>query len=163
MCPTKGSRQRWVALSPVLLETLQAHQERQADERDAAGDRWAARDFIFPTLTGTWTSPSFIHRKFKAVVAAAQLPLTTRIHDLRHAMATAWLAAGVPVPVVAERLGHSSPDVTWRIYAHAVPNMQAAVVAAQDERVLARHHGVTTSLENGENPAYAGNTPAPQK
>lgn len=41
-------------------------------------------------------------------------------HCLRHYCATTLINAGVPLPVVAERLGHSSPAVTARIYAHVV-------------------------------------------
>ena len=36
-------------------------------------------------------------------------------------MATAMLAAGVPVPVVSERLRHARNSTTVNIYAHAMP------------------------------------------
>ena len=44
-----------------------------------------------------------------------------RLHDLRHFMATTMLAAGVPVPVVSERLCHARTSTTVNIYAHAMP------------------------------------------
>ena len=123
-----------VGLSDELLERLQEHRQRVLDE---LGDQRELPPLVFPTLhQGGWQSPSYIQRAFKEIVSAAGLPSTTRIHDLRHAMATRWLASGVAVAVVAERLGHASPDVTMRIYAHAVPGMQAAFVAEQDARVL---------------------------
>ena len=37
-------------------------------------------------------------------------------YDLRHAAATTWLAAGVPIGEVARRLGHS-PEVLLSTYA----------------------------------------------
>ncbi len=40
-------------------------------------------------------------------------------------MATTWLAQGVPVKVVSERLGHASIAITLQLYAHVLPNMQA--------------------------------------
>lgn len=43
-----------------------------------------------------------------------------RLHDLRHAHATALIAAGVDVRTVAHRLGHASASVTLRIYSHPV-------------------------------------------
>src|SRR5690606_30786186 len=41
-----------------------------------------------------------------------------RVHDLRHIHATTLLLAGVPVHVVAARLGHADPAITLRVYAH---------------------------------------------
>jgi integrase len=41
-------------------------------------------------------------------------------HCLRHWCATTLIDKGIPLPVVAERLGHSSPAVTARIYAHVI-------------------------------------------
>ena len=43
-----------------------------------------------------------------------------RLHDLRHIHATTLLLAGVPVHVVAARLGHADPSVTLRVYAHVI-------------------------------------------
>jgi hypothetical protein len=34
-------------------------------------------------------------------------------------------AAGVPVKVVSERLGHASPAFTISVYQHVIPGMQA--------------------------------------
>lgn len=48
-----------------------------------------------------------------------------RLHDLRHAMASYWLAEGVPVKVVSERMGHANISITLEIYGHLLPNMQA--------------------------------------
>ena len=49
----------------------------------------------------------------------ARLP-HARLHDLRHLHATTLLLAGVPVHVVANRLGHTDPTVTLRVYAHVL-------------------------------------------
>ena len=57
-----------------------------------------------------------------------QLP-TIRLHDLRHTHATLLLAAGVPVKVVSERLGHASAMITLGVYAHVMPGMQAEAAA----------------------------------
>jgi len=52
------------------------------------------------------------------------LPLA-RLHDLRHVHATTLLLAGVPVHVVAARLGHADPSVTLRVYAHVIRDQVA--------------------------------------
>jgi integrase len=48
-----------------------------------------------------------------------------RLHDLRHTWATLALAAGVPVKIVSERLGHATTSVTSDIYSHVTPTMGA--------------------------------------
>jgi integrase len=39
---------------------------------------------------------------------------------LRHVHATTLLLAGVPVHVVAARLGHADPSITLRVYAYVI-------------------------------------------
>jgi integrase len=46
-----------------------------------------------------------------------------RLHDLRHTHATLLLAAGEPVKVVSERLGHASATITLTVYQHVHPGM----------------------------------------
>ncbi len=47
-------------------------------------------------------------------------------HDLQHTHATLLIAAGVPVKVVSERLGHASPTFTIETYQQVLPGMQTA-------------------------------------
>ena len=56
--------------------------------------------------------------------ARAGVPVI-RLHDLRHTHATLLIAAGVPVKVVSERLGHATPSFTIDTYQHVLPGMQA--------------------------------------
>jgi integrase len=48
------------------------------------------------------------------------------LHDLRHIHATTLLLSGVPVHVVAARLGHADPATTLRVYAHMIRTAEAA-------------------------------------
>jgi len=54
----------------------------------------------------------------------------TRLHDLRHAFATAMLAEGVPLKVTSETLGHSSSAFTADVYQHVLPSMQREAARA---------------------------------
>jgi len=59
---------------------------------------------------------------------SAMRPLPhARLHDLRHLHATTLLLAGIPVHVVAARLGHADPAVTLRVYAHVLCERAAGV------------------------------------
>jgi integrase len=51
-----------------------------------------------------------------------------RLHDLRHYVATRFLASGIDVRTVAGRLGHRNPATTLNVYSHLVPeaDQQAA-------------------------------------
>lgn len=50
-------------------------------------------------------------------------------HGLRHTSASLLIAAGVPMPVVAERLGHSKVSMTADVYAHVLPQQQQHAAA----------------------------------
>jgi integrase len=56
-----------------------------------------------------------------------------RLHALRCVHATTLLRAGVPVHVVAARLGHADPSITLRVYAHVISEQlaEAAVIFAR--------------------------------
>ena len=51
-----------------------------------------------------------------------------RIHDFRHSHASTLINLGANPVLVAERLGHESPDITLRTYAHLFPNQQSDIV-----------------------------------
>ncbi|MFN0088891.1 MAG: tyrosine-type recombinase/integrase [Acidimicrobiales bacterium] len=53
-----------------------------------------------------------------------------RLHDLRHWSATVAIGSGHDVRTVANRLGHATPDVTLRIYAHAFAAADEALAAS---------------------------------
>jgi integrase len=64
-------------------------------------------------------------RAVKLIRASKRLP-HARLHDLRHLHATTLLLSGVPVHVVAARLGHADPAITLRVYAHVIRSAEAA-------------------------------------
>jgi integrase len=58
------------------------------------------------------------------------------------------LAGGVPIEVVQMILGHASPDVTRRIYAHLMKKVTAGQVE-RATRLLTRHRGESTHANDG--------------
>ena len=55
------------------------------------------------------------------------------INDLRHAHGTAHTAEGTDVRTLANRLGHSTPNTTLRVYSHSVTSAERAAALATDE------------------------------
>lgn len=116
---TRNAR-RSINLDQRTVEVLLDWQEQQAIElggHDQGGP-------IFTKTDGTVLHPHALSQAFDRAVAKTTLPKIT-IHDLRHTHATLLIKEGVPVKVVSERLGHSSPAFTMATYQHVVPGMQA--------------------------------------
>lgn len=51
-----------------------------------------------------------------------------RIHDLRHTAAVTMLAAGHPIEMVAQVLGHSNVSMTYKVYGRYLPESMAPAV-----------------------------------
>lgn len=78
---------------------------------------------VFTTARGELVHPHLLSQTFGRLARQARLP-RIRLHDLRHTHATLLLKAGVPLKVVSERLGHSTPAFTMCVYQHVLPGMQ---------------------------------------
>ena len=59
---------------------------------------------------------------------AAGLTKSPRVHDLRHTCASWMIAAGVPLPIIQQHLGHESIQTTIGVYGHL--DRRSAQVAA---------------------------------
>lgn len=122
---TKRSR-RTVHLTATAKEALKAH----AQILNAEGN--ADSEYLFPARRGGPTRrTNFARRYWKSLLR--RLKIDHRgFHHCRHTFATLALRDGVPVTVVSAILGHSSPDITYRVYSHFMPGDQALAVAAMD-------------------------------
>lgn len=90
---------------------------------------------VFPTEDGTPINPSNLRRHFQTVLAAAGLPLTIRLHDLRHTAASLMLARCSQLVDVSKTLGHSSTSITGDIYAHAYEEGKRKAIASVSEAI----------------------------
>jgi integrase len=70
--------------------------------------------------------------RYNAEARLSGTPPLPRItfHDLRHTCATLLISAGIPIKVVAERLGHKDITITLRTYGHVLPAMQGEAARA---------------------------------
>lgn len=130
---TERSRRR-IALSQHAVELLrQVHgtQLARAAEFDLPLD---PTGFVFAHVDGRPFDPGYVTRDFQRVVKVAGLP-HARLHDARHAAASHMLAAGAPLAVVSERLGHADTAITLRVYAHALPGQQREVAESYSRQL----------------------------
>ena len=84
---------------------------------------------VHGNLEDTPRHPEQFSRRFlghvvqvRKTLGEERLPVI-RLHDLRHTHATLLLAAGEPVKVVSERLGHARATITLTVYQHVHPGM----------------------------------------
>lgn len=61
-----------------------------------------------------------------------------RVHDLRHSYVSMLINAGTEVPVIASLVGHATPEITMRVYAHIFPKKRNAAVVTIDRMVEGR-------------------------
>jgi integrase len=130
--PPKSARsRRTIALDSETVAELRSHQETQLLERDFAGPAYVDRDLVFADALGGISHPKRLTEWFGQHRKAAGLT-TGSLHTLRHTAATLALTAGVPVHIVAARLG-DDPKQILTTYAHLLP--QSDELAA--ERIAA--------------------------
>jgi site-specific recombinase XerD len=107
----KGRRDRYVMLSPALLETLRAY--------------WRSarpRELLFPGQGGERPlNASVVQRAFKAALVKAGIQKRASFHTLRHSFATHLLEGGTNVRTIQALLGHRSLGTTQR-YTHLAQN-----------------------------------------
>lgn len=120
--PKSARSRRSIAVGPQVFAVLAQHRQRMDEERDLA-KKWPRPDLVFVSVRGRPLHASNLSDDFDRVQARAGVQRITP-HGLRHTHATQLLAAGVPVHVVSERLGHSSITVTLDDYAHVLPHQQ---------------------------------------
>ena len=146
---TKSGRTRVVSIDDGTVAVLRQHKADQAADQLKAGDSWrGVKDgYVFTHRLGRADLPRHrdiaddqAHPRPQRARAAAtpkdQLP-HARLHDLRHIHATTLLLSGVPVHVVAARLGHADPAITLRVYAHVIRTAEAAAADIFAEAVKA--------------------------
>lgn len=119
--PKTARGNRTIAIGPATLSALKAWKRTQTAERLQIGGGWQGEHGLVVTnLDGSAPNPEAFSNLFAKLVRAAGPP-PIRLHDLRHSYATAALAAGVPVKVLSQRIGHADIGVTLAVYAHVMP------------------------------------------
>ncbi|HEV7173559.1 site-specific integrase [Pedococcus sp.] len=152
---TKSGRIRSVGLDAGTVAVMREHAERQSKERETALGSWVEGDHVFRMEMGSQLAPdvagSLLRRTVQELNQSQAKPMLPqmRLHDLRHVHATLLLKAGVPVHVVAARLGHADPAITLRVYAHVLRDQAvevAQIFASVVDRPLDPDNGALANL-----------------
>jgi integrase len=128
--PKTALSRRTVSLPEPLVRMLREHKARQNEERLARGAEWEDLGLVFCNEVGRpLDERNLYQRHFRPLADKAGLPPGATLYSLRHTCATLLLKAGVHPKVVAERLGHSTTNLTLNVYSHVLPGMQEEATA----------------------------------
>lgn len=130
--PKSARARRTLPLPELARHALGRQRSLQTAAQAAAGTAWQDRDgLIFTDGVGRPLDPRNASHAFQVARRRLGLP-AVRFHDLRHSAATLLLAAGVPLAVISELLGHAGIAITASHYAAIVPELRRDAAEAMD-------------------------------
>jgi integrase len=122
-CKIRAGR-RCIDLDAATVSLLEKWRDQQAHSGCLVGPD----DPMFTTAQRRRINPDVLSQTFARVVRGSGVR-RIRFHDIRHTHASLLVQEGVPIKVIAERLGHSHPAFTMATYQHVLPGMQADAAA----------------------------------
>jgi integrase len=132
---TKNEKPREISLPKSSIEVLRAHRSSQIDNRRKFGaDYRDDLNLVFAAPDGDYLKPDTMTAKICLLAKKAGLKGSS-LHTLRHSHGSHLLSAGVSLPAVSKRLGHSSVYVTATVYSHALSVDEATAGDAWDDSV----------------------------
>lgn len=109
--PKSESSVRDIPLPYFLADILYEKKQNSFDSQD---------DFVLKGTKGDFCDPRTMQQRIKKDCEKLEIQ-DVHMHTLRHTFATRCLESGVHYEVLCEFLGHSSPQITLRHYAHCTP------------------------------------------
>ena len=120
--PKTASGTRRVPLPKHLVEVLLDH--RAAEEQRLALLDDPQPEYVLLNNAGHQFDARGFSRRYRSAARKAKVH-DTGAHALRHHYGSALLRDGVPVVRVSRWMGHASPDVTLRVYASVIDEVEA--------------------------------------
>lgn len=90
---------------------------------------------------------TFRAKVVRPALKAAGLPDDFRTYDIRHTHASLLIDSGANVLAVAQRMGHTDPSLTLRVYGHLFEGVQEQLTEALDERRQAADTGTGNVID----------------
>ena len=119
--PKSATSRRMIHISETTVVLLRGHRAEQAEYRLKLGGVYEDNGLVFTSPTGRLLDPDILTGAWARLCKGQGVKY--RLHDLRHHHATALIENGVHIKAVQNRLGHSSPSLTMKVYAHVSPQM----------------------------------------
>jgi integrase len=128
---TKHGR-RTITVPAAVVSMLRAHRLAHQEQWLGLGlGRLAPTDLLFTSADGAPLKPNAVTNEWlRATVAAGR---QIGLHALRHTHASSLIHAHVDIVTVSRRLGHASPEITLRVYAHLLHDPDDRTAQAVEE------------------------------
>lgn len=135
--PKSEAGRRDIPLPADLFDILTEHRANQARQRAAAGGRWVDRGLVFSNDRGMPLVHRSVSGAWGRVCDRAEVANNKRgrrgMHSLRRCFANSLVHGGVPVPTAQALMGHSTPDLTLRVYTSVDPDHLADAMKLSGE------------------------------
>lgn len=150
--PPKNGRPRTIEIPASVAADLAQWREFQKSYAEKyKGIYENPLDLVFSNAKGDVVNGHRLSSYIFQSIARTAGIIGSRFHDLRHFWGSFALAHGVSIMIVSEQMGHSSIDVTLRIYTHVLKR-------SRDElRFMLDNNPLFITCDNGKNFRF-GNT-----
>jgi integrase len=126
--PKTRAGRRDVTLPDIVLEALREHLRQQLEQRlviergimsggVVAFPKLADDALVFATIEGKPLSLNAVSKSWSLAAESFGVGAVT-LHGLRHTHASQLIDRGVDIVTISKRLGHASPAITMKVYAH---------------------------------------------
>jgi integrase len=116
--PKSKASKRTLPLPDEVVDVLKAARKRQLEERLAYGQGYGGGEYVACDEAGQPYHPNLLWFLWVRMLDDLKIK-RVRLHDARHTCGTLMGLRGVPIAVISEWLGHSSPAFTMAVYVHS--------------------------------------------
>jgi integrase len=127
----KSGKARRVEMSRQLMAVLRSYKTLQEAEAALRGEATPERVFVAPAGRPV-ADDTFRNNVWAPILRRAELRYR-KPHTLRHTYASLLIEAGEPLTYVQQQLGHHSPTITLKVYAHLLPRGDRRAVDGLDD------------------------------
>jgi len=115
--PKNKTSSRNLFITDELLEVLKRELQKQKNNSEMLGEGYSQNNLVVKWEDGKEYRPNYISELFTKFIRNNNLPKLT-LHGLRHSFVTLGNSGGATLFNLSKVAGHSTPDITVRIYTH---------------------------------------------
>ena len=118
---------RKIVIDDATVQMLQEHKAEQDKQKKIIGSAWMEPNAVFTSVTGHFYDRSLLNTQFRRFMSHHPELHRVTIHGLRHTHASLLILAGENLDAISKHLGHASADITSRVYAHLMSEVQVRI------------------------------------